>query len=56
MSEVHRAVGYRPPSYIESESGAIDIVEQGKADVEEALRGIHPLERPRFTQLNQNMI
>lgn len=56
MADVRRAVGYRPPSYIESENGTPYVVEHGKAHFEPALRDIHPLERERIAHLGPNVI
>ncbi|EXJ92570.1 hypothetical protein A1O3_01122 [Capronia epimyces CBS 606.96] len=50
VSQVRRAMGYRPPSYI-SESGVTELMEARSRDVDAALDNIHPLERERMRTL-----
>ncbi len=50
VSQIHETMGYRPPSYL-SESGATDVVETQRRDVEAALENIHPLERERIRNM-----
>ncbi|EXJ64644.1 hypothetical protein A1O7_00982, partial [Cladophialophora yegresii CBS 114405] len=50
VSQIHRTMGYRPPSYL-SETGVTEIVEAQSRDVEAALENIHPLERERMRTL-----
>ena len=50
VNQIHRTMGYRPPSY-SSENGATDIVETQRRDVDAALGNIHPLERERMRNL-----
>lgn len=47
VSQIHQTMGYRPPSYL-SDSGATDIIETQRRDVDAALENIHPLERERM--------
>ena len=50
VNQVHQTMGYRPPSYL-SETGATEVVESQRRDVEAALENIHPLERERMRNL-----
>ncbi|KAJ9609003.1 hypothetical protein H2200_006774 [Cladophialophora chaetospira] len=50
MSQVHQTMGYRPPSYL-SETGATEVIETQRRDVEAALENIHPLERARMRNM-----
>ncbi|OCT44109.1 hypothetical protein CLCR_00734 [Cladophialophora carrionii] len=50
VNQIHRTMGYRPPSYI-SESGVTEVIETQRRDVDAALVNIHPLERERMRNL-----
>jgi hypothetical protein len=55
VNNIHRTMGYRPPSYI-SESGVTEIVETQRRDVNAALEHIHPLERERMRNLTAEVL
>lgn len=55
MIQVHRTMGYRPPSYL-SDGGVTELIESQTRDVEAALENIHPLERERMRTLAANAL
>jgi hypothetical protein len=55
VNQVHQSMGYRPPSYL-SESGATEVIETQRRDVDAALENIHPLERARMRELTTNAL